>query len=55
MGTILIYIGLFMIYLSETFWVILEAQKDKKEMKLLDYIICFIPAIRTIYLLVGVE
>lgn len=55
MGTILICIGLFLIYLSETLWVIMEAQKDRKEMKFLDYLICFIPAVRTIYLLIEVE
>lgn len=52
---ILILIGLFCIYLSETLWVIMFAETEKKEMTMIDYIVCCIPILRTIYLLVEVE
>ena len=55
MGTIFIIIGLFCVYLSETLWVIMYAKSEKNKMRWLDYIVCCIPVLRTIYLLVEVE
>lgn len=52
MGNVLIMLGLFFIYVSETLWVIMEAQKEREQMSIFEYIICCVPALRVIYLLV---
>lgn len=55
MGTILILIGLFCVYLSETLWVMMYLKSEKENISKLDYFICCIPVLRTIYLLIEVE
>lgn len=55
MGNILIIIGLFFIYLSETIWVMMYAEQEREKMSVVDYLICCIPVLRTIYLLIEVH
>lgn len=54
MGIILILIGLFLIYMSTTMWFFMYMERERK-LKMLDYIIGFIPIVRTIYMMIEIE
>jgi hypothetical protein len=54
MGIILILIGLFFIYMSTTMWFFMYMEHERK-LKMLDYIIGFIPIVRTIYMMIEIK
>ena len=55
MGIYFILIGMFLIYLSETFWFINCLKTELEYFDWYDYVICFIPGIRVIYFSMVVE